>query len=205
MSEEHDDMALELMRAFRQLRQVNWGNRRPLEGCTPSETMLLFVVRRSMNGCRPGRGGGFGGPGFHREGRMQHSGQRGDPEPRETGKHDEPSGGPQGLKASELSELLRVSSPTVSQMVNVLEARGLLERQADPSDRRVVRIRLSDAGLQATAEGERRMLEGMTGLIGHLGAERSSQLTGLLNDVGAYYRELAGKAEAQRSDEMDHL
>jgi DNA-binding transcriptional ArsR family regulator len=41
---------------------------------------------------------------------------------------------------------LNVTSPTVTQHINSLEAQELVERHADPADRRVVRIRLSDKG-----------------------------------------------------------
>ncbi len=113
----------ELIRAFRQLRHMNWSGRRPAEGCTRSETMLLFAIRRGM------------------------------------------SAGSPGLKMSEISGILRVSLPTVTQTVNLLVARGLLERGADPDDRRAVRIRLTEAGRRETEQAEEAMLEGMKGLI----------------------------------------
>lgn len=108
---------------------------------------------------------------------------------------------PEGLKASDLSSLLRVSMPTVSQMVNVLEARGLLERRLDPADRRVVRIRLSEQGQSLTEEAEQRMFEAMGGLVAHLGEERCRQLIDLLDDVAGYYRDLP--AQPDRPDSMD--
>ncbi|WP_199617647.1 MarR family winged helix-turn-helix transcriptional regulator [Paenibacillus alkalitolerans] len=95
--------------------------------------------------------------------------------------------GSTGLKASELSDFLHVSSPTVTQMVNVLEAKGMLERTPDPDDRRVVRIRLTEAGQQAVDTVEQDMLEGTNGLIDHLGMERTRLLIELLDDVYQYY------------------
>lgn len=98
------------------------------------------------------------------------------------------SAGSAGLKVSEISGMLRVSLPTVTQTVNLLVARGLLERSSDPDDRRAVRIRLTEAGQRETELAEEAMLEGMKGLIDHLGHERSMQLIELLDDVAAYYR-----------------
>jgi DNA-binding MarR family transcriptional regulator len=92
-----------------------------------------------------------------------------------------------GLKASELSNILCVSSPTVTQMVNVLEAKGMLERTPDPDDRRVVRIRLTEAGRQAVDTVEQDMREGTHGLIDHLGMDRTRLLIELLDDVFKYY------------------
>lgn len=95
--------------------------------------------------------------------------------------------GSPGLKASELSGLLRISSPSVTQMVNVLEARGLLERSVDPDDRRAVRIRLTEAGNRLTELADKAMLEDMKGLIAYLGEDRSRLLLELLEDVFDYY------------------
>jgi len=96
------------------------------------------------------------------------------------------SGSP-GLKPSELSAFLRVSSPTVTQMVNVLEARGLVERSADANDRRVVRIRLTEMGRKAVDAVEEDMLEGTNGLIDRLGEDRARLLIELLDEVYSYY------------------
>lgn len=48
---------------------------------------------------------------------------------------------PSALASSE-----RLSPPTVSTVVNVLHERGLVEREADPDDRRVCWVTLSAAG-----------------------------------------------------------
>ena len=50
------------------------------------------------------------------------------------------------MKVSEISKLLRVTSPTVTQMLKGLEGNGLIERHVDPLDRRFVDIKLSEKG-----------------------------------------------------------
>ena len=50
-----------------------------------------------------------------------------------------------GLSQKELAELLEVEPITVARLADRLEARGLLERRADPSDRRVWRLHLLPA------------------------------------------------------------
>src|SRR6476469_5585677 len=44
------------------------------------------------------------------------------------------------LKVSEISKFMHVTSPTVTQLINGLEANGLVERHIDLTDRRAVRV-----------------------------------------------------------------
>jgi MarR family transcriptional regulator, transcriptional regulator for hemolysin len=50
-----------------------------------------------------------------------------------------------GLSQNELAALVEVEPITVGRLVDRLEARGLVERCADPKDRRVWRLRLTPA------------------------------------------------------------
>lgn len=47
-----------------------------------------------------------------------------------------------GLSQKELAELVEVEPITVARLVDRLEARGLVERRADPADRRIWRLHL---------------------------------------------------------------
>ena len=137
----------ELIRAFRQLRHVNWGGKRPFEGCSPSETMMLFCIHRCTKT------------------------------------------NALGIKASEISSIMRITSPSVTQTVNILEARGLLERSTDPLDGRVVRIKLTAEGQRMTRAAEDAMHIRMKGVVDHLGKERSLLLVQLLDEVVQYFGE----------------
>jgi DNA-binding MarR family transcriptional regulator len=53
---------------------------------------------------------------------------------------------PDGLLMSKLSQVLRVSSGNVTGLVDRLVQDGMVERQAEFSDRRAFRVRLSEAG-----------------------------------------------------------
>lgn len=142
-----------LVRAFRQIGRILRGNMKPIEGCTPAETIMLYVVRRTTE-------------------------ER-----------------PEGIKASDISHLMRVASPTVTQQLNVLEARGLLERTADPKDRRVVLVKLTAEGRRLTGIAESDMYAEMQELIGYLGEERADQLAELLNDVHQFYLDKEGRSD----------
>ena len=69
-----------------------------------------------------------------------------------------------GLSQKELAELLEVEPITVARLVDRLEARGLVERRADPADRRVWRLHLLPAaqGVLEELAGER---EAMTRML----------------------------------------
>jgi DNA-binding MarR family transcriptional regulator len=53
-----------------------------------------------------------------------------------------------GVMISKLSDLLQISRPTATQMVNALEGKGYVERTTSDTDRRVVYICLSELGKQ---------------------------------------------------------
>jgi DNA-binding MarR family transcriptional regulator len=59
---------------------------------------------------------------------------------------------PQGLKMNELSRHLMVTGGNVTGIVDPLEKAGLVERTAEPADRRACRVRLTPAGRKAFAE-----------------------------------------------------
>lgn len=53
---------------------------------------------------------------------------------------------PQGLKMKELSQRLMVSGGNITTITDQLTSEGLVEREANESDRRVIRIRLTAKG-----------------------------------------------------------
>jgi DNA-binding MarR family transcriptional regulator len=55
-------------------------------------------------------------------------------------------------RITELAELERLAQPTMTQLVQRLEEEGLLTRQRQPDDRRVVLVDLTEAGIAALKE-----------------------------------------------------
>ncbi|QHW32464.1 winged helix DNA-binding protein [Paenibacillus rhizovicinus] len=145
--------AHELIRSLRQLRQLPWNSRNPIENCTPSETMTLFCIRRAT------------------------------------------TDNPAGVKASELGSMLNVASPTITQSVNLLVAKGLLQRSADPSDRRAVRITLTEEGARLTGLAQEAMQARMKALASHLGSERAHLLVELLDEVTTFFQSMDGEPD----------
>jgi DNA-binding MarR family transcriptional regulator len=59
---------------------------------------------------------------------------------------------PAGLKMNELSRHLMVTGGNVTGIVDPLESEGLVERAAEPADRRAYRVRLTRAGRKSFGE-----------------------------------------------------
>jgi DNA-binding MarR family transcriptional regulator len=79
------------------------------------------------------------------------------------------SGSPYTLSPSRLADSLLVTSGTMTNRLDRLEERGLIERVPNPADRRGMDVKLTAAGRKLTAElvgkhveNERRMLAGLS-------------------------------------------
>lgn len=92
-----------------------------------------------------------------------------------------------GITISEISDATGVTSPTVTQLINSLEAEGYVERGADPSDRRAVRIVLTPKGETALQSALDAFFAAFDGLVGYLGEEDSLALARLLSRVFDYF------------------
>ncbi|MBM9469039.1 MarR family winged helix-turn-helix transcriptional regulator [Nakamurella leprariae] len=58
------------------------------------------------------------------------------------------------LSVKRLAELLKLEPPTLSPLVKRLEAAGLVTRQRDPDDERVLQVRLTEAGVALRRQAE---------------------------------------------------
>lgn len=70
-----------------------------------------------------------------------------------------------GLSQTELAELLEVEPITVGRLIDRLEGRGMVERRADPHDRRIWRLHLLPAAkpvLNHLADQREEMLAGIS-------------------------------------------
>lgn len=95
--------------------------------------------------------------------------------------------GTNGLMVSELSHLLRVTSPTVTQLIKTMEKKGWIERMMDEQDRRAVRISLTEEGEAMVQKAIDSTMESFTGLIDFLGEQEGNQLAELLTKAYTYY------------------
>jgi DNA-binding MarR family transcriptional regulator len=75
-------------------------------------------------------------------------------------------GGPRTL--GELAEAEQVRPPSITRIVRNLEADGLVERETDPADRRVARVRATEKGRRILEEGRRRRISDLAGRLASL-------------------------------------
>lgn len=97
------------------------------------------------------------------------------------------------IKVSEISRVLQVTSPTVTQILKSLEAQQLIERRLDPTDRRTVGITLTKKGEEITGQAVEAFTTSIQRLVEYLGEADSDQLAELLLKVSRYYSEKANE------------
>jgi DNA-binding MarR family transcriptional regulator len=94
---------------------------------------------------------------------------------------------PKGLRMSELSKRMMVTGGNVTGITDLLEDEGLVERVADPADRRAWLVRLTPAGKRAFAamagEHERWIIEAFAELSGREMATMAALLARLKTRV----------------------
>ena len=74
-----------------------------------------------------------------------------------------------GERSAKLAEKLAVAKPTLTSTADSLVAAGLATRQAEPGDRRVVRLFLTDAGRAAIERADRAYAAWFGSLLDHTG------------------------------------
>jgi DNA-binding MarR family transcriptional regulator len=87
-----------------------------------------------------------------------------------------------GERSARLAERLAVRKPTVTALATGLIAAGYAERESEPSDRRIVRLVLTDAGRAALAAADKAYLAQLAPLLDHLA--EPGRLVDDLIDVG---------------------
>lgn len=85
-----------------------------------------------------------------------------------------------GERSARLAEKLAVARPTLTATADSLVAAGLAFREAEPGDRRVVRLRLTEAGQAAVSRADAAYSEWFSELLDHTG-RREQIITDLLS------------------------
>jgi len=88
--------------------------------------------------------------------------------------------GPEGLACSEVGKRMINRDPDITRLLDRLERRGLIRRSREQKDRRVIKARITPAGLDLLKSMNREVAEFHRQLLGHLGEERLESLVRLL-------------------------
>jgi DNA-binding MarR family transcriptional regulator len=90
------------------------------------------------------------------------------------------AGDPYELSPGQLVQQTLVTSGTMTNRVDRLERRGLVERRPDPGDRRGVHVRLTDTGREVVDRAMAELITQENSMLGHLSTADQRQLAGLL-------------------------
>lgn len=93
------------------------------------------------------------------------------------------SGEPYALSPGQLGTETLVTSGTMTNRIDRLEQRGLVQRQPDPSDRRGVRVVLTDAGRRTVDDALSDLLAREHALLQALPTVRQAELADLLREL----------------------
>lgn len=96
----------------------------------------------------------------------------------------------QGIKVSDISSSMKVAPPSITQLINTLEAGGYVERSMDKSDRRAVRVKLTEKGEGVVVKANEIFSQTINGLISYLGEEKSKELIDIMEKVYVYFRKM---------------
>lgn len=88
--------------------------------------------------------------------------------------------GPEGLTMGALGEKLMVTGGNITGLTDRLAAEGLVERMPDPNDRRIQRIKLTDAGRSFFTEMARVHAGWIEEIVSGLTSEETDDLLALL-------------------------
>jgi MarR family transcriptional regulator, organic hydroperoxide resistance regulator len=90
----------------------------------------------------------------------------------------------EGVSQSQLVDRLAVQPPTVTTALQRLERGGFLRREADPDNRRVSRVYLTDRGRSVEAPVREIFAEAETRFLTGLSATEREELVALLDRIG---------------------
>jgi DNA-binding MarR family transcriptional regulator len=93
------------------------------------------------------------------------------------------AGAPYALSPGQLTTATMVTSGTMTNRVDRLEARGFVRRAPDPNDRRGVRVELTDEGKRAVDGAFTDLLKREHSLLEALDEDERTELAALLRDL----------------------
>jgi DNA-binding MarR family transcriptional regulator len=103
-----------------------------------------------------------------------------------------------GERSARLAEKLAVAKPTLTSTADSLVSAGLAYREAEPGDRRVVRLRLSEAGLAAMKRAESAYSDWLDSVL-----EQTGNKDQILADLRMLMDAMSERKRAQHREPQD--
>lgn len=95
--------------------------------------------------------------------------------------------------AGEISKVLGVSTARVAVLLKKMVNRGLLEKQGDPSDGRLVVVRLSQLGIETAEHFRHELYTQLGNLIDEIGMERMLEFVAISSEIRSAMRSIETK------------
>ena len=87
------------------------------------------------------------------------------------------------MSPTELNRYLTIEGTSISLVLNGIEARGLVQRRKSRSDRRMVKVRLTEVGMELLAELDSKIRELIQSIFGPLSASERRQVLKLCRKI----------------------
>ena len=87
------------------------------------------------------------------------------------------------VTAGTLSECMRVSTARVAVLLKKMVAKGLIEKEADADDGRVVVVRLSEYGRQTAEKFRKNLYDRIGEMIDRVGMEKMLEFAAISNEI----------------------
>jgi DNA-binding MarR family transcriptional regulator len=87
------------------------------------------------------------------------------------------------MRLSELSDRLQIAPRTATEVVDALQARGLVRRRADPADRRAILVEVTERGAGVLAEIRASRGTEAGRVFGRLSPAERTELAGILSKL----------------------
>ncbi|HEU4976322.1 MAG TPA: MarR family transcriptional regulator [Baekduia sp.] len=105
-----------------------------------------------------------------------------------------------GVSVTELAQNSMLTQQTTSEIVRLLEAKGFVERSPDPSDRRIGRLQLTEAGRKSLLAADRRVRRVEERVLADVPEADRERLTALLVGCARVLRDEREERRAQARD-----
>lgn len=87
---------------------------------------------------------------------------------------------------SQLAAALKVTSGRISTLLAALEKKGLIEREVDPNDRRIVHVNLTEQGRAKAKQQREDMYDAICWVFSQMGERRTCEFVDLTEEFATY-------------------